>query len=261
MSKNIADLSPSRVLGRVAKFLRLLSEGGLSWEALQRSIDDPEMRRRLISFWASGCYELTNSQKFAREVMGSNFFGIEEAFKHFGVNPLSQQFVALSEIPFSEAMLQTCKDTHILVAVFPLSILDIRKKVERNLFYSHDDAWYNNQAFAQEKGETSWHLIRKDIVPDSTGKNWKEQQALLAENEETPIVRIMVYAIIGHYQNTKERLFESTYVRCQCSSSDGNRVDVGGFGSVGLGVDYYWDDSRNDYIGLASSLKIQSLNL
>lgn len=34
-------------------------------------------------------YRLTTSQKCAREIMGKNFFGIEEAIKHFGVNPTS----------------------------------------------------------------------------------------------------------------------------------------------------------------------------
>ncbi|MFZ2643502.1 MAG: hypothetical protein WA117_21095, partial [Verrucomicrobiia bacterium] len=69
-----------------------------------------------------------------RGIMGRNFFGVEEAIKHFGVNPSPEQLAALSEIPFSEARLREVKDTHVLVAVVPLSILDIRGKVERKLF-------------------------------------------------------------------------------------------------------------------------------
>ena len=260
MSESIADLTPSKVLGRMAKFQRLLEEDGLPWEAFQWPIDDLEMRRRLVSFWASGCYEQTISQKLTREIMGRNFFGIREAVRHFGINPLHQQLTDLSEVPFSENVLQACKDTHILVAVFPLSILDIRKKVERNLFYSHDDAWYNNQAFAKEKGETSWHLIRKDIVSESTSKTWQEQQALLAEKEGVPSAQVMIYTIIGHYKSSGERLFEKVYARCQCFSSDGYRVSVGRFGSAGLCVVNCWGVSRRDSFGLASSLKIQSLN-
>jgi hypothetical protein len=33
--------------------------------------------------------------------MGKNFFGIEEAVKHFGINPTNQQLAALLEVPFS----------------------------------------------------------------------------------------------------------------------------------------------------------------
>ena len=50
--------------------------------------------------------------------MEKNFFCIEEAIRHFGVNPTRQQRAALLEVPFSDAVLEQCKDTHVLVAVF-----------------------------------------------------------------------------------------------------------------------------------------------
>src|SRR5262249_53752582 len=153
----------------------------------------------------NGGFEPTTSQKRAREIMSRNFFGVEEAIKHFGVNPTRQQTAMLSEVPFSEEVLTACKDTHILVAVFPISILEIRGRVDRKLFYSHEDAWYNKQAFAKDKGETAWALIRKTPVPNSTSKTWPEQQALLTKDEETPTARVMVYTIIGHYLATGER--------------------------------------------------------
>lgn len=85
----------------------------------------------------------------------------------------------MAKIPFHEEVLGSCKGTHILVAVFPLSILDIPGKVERKLFREHENAWYNNQAFARDKGEINWHLVRKTSVPGSMDKTWNEQQALL----------------------------------------------------------------------------------
>ena len=36
-------------------------------------------------------------------------------------------------------------------------------------------------------------------------------------------------------------------------TSDGNRVNVGNFDSNGLNVNNYWDDNRNDNIGVAAS--------
>jgi hypothetical protein len=133
--------------------------------------------------------------------MGANFFGVEEAIRHFGVNPSTQQLGDLATVPFAEKTLQSCKDTHILVAVFPMSILDIRGKVEKKLFYSHKDA------FAKDRGDVSWHLVRKILVANSTSKTWGEQQALLASNEYTPTARIMTYTIIGHFLVTGARLF------------------------------------------------------
>ncbi len=175
------------------------------------------------------------SQKRAREIMGRNFFGVEEAIQHFGFNPTKPQLVALAEIPLTEAELIEKKDSHILVAVFPISILEIRGKVQRQLFYVHEKAWYNNEAFANEKGDASWQLVQKTPVADSTSDIGK---ALTA--------RVMVYAIIGHYLVTGERLIQRTFVRSSDISASGGLVHVGPFelnGPVnGLVVDSRGDD-------------------
>ncbi len=193
----------------------------------------------------------------AREIMGKNFFGIEEAIKHFGVNPSKQQLVTLAEVPFSEKVLKSCKDTHVLVVVFPLSILDIRgiakKQFDRTLFYSQD--WYNKQAFAKDKGEVSWQLVRKEPIANSTSKTWNDQQTLLSKDEETPTARIVVYTMVGYFLITSERMFEKIYVRCVDLDSGGCRVFVGDFDSGGLGVHNYWDVNRDDNVGLSAARK------
>jgi hypothetical protein len=157
----VNQISPSQVSGRLATLHRVMEEAGLTYEDLQTPIDDPEMRKKLVAFWQSGGFESTTSQKRAREILP--VFGIEEAIKHFGANPTSQQRSLLSEIPLSEAVLQECKNTHILIVIFPISILDIRGKVQdKGLFYNQD--WYNKQSFAKERGECQWQLIRKTPV-------------------------------------------------------------------------------------------------
>ncbi|MBP9856226.1 MAG: hypothetical protein KBC48_02935 [Candidatus Pacebacteria bacterium] len=180
------------------------------------------------------------THKLAREIMGKNFFGIEEAIKYYGVNPSEQQLAYLAEIPFSEEVLKSCKDTHILIAVFLLSIIDVRSQLNSNLFRNHDsDAWYNNQAFAANKGVVGWWLVRKTPVADSLHKkNWDEQQALLDKGEQTPTARIMVYTIIGHYLANGEHLFENVYIRCSDLDSVSCRVWVGspGFNFRGLDI-------------------------
>ena len=193
------------------------------------------------------------SQKHARAIMGANYFGVEEAIRHFGINPSRQQLVDLSEVPFTEAILAECKSTHILVAIFPLSIMDVRGKVEAKLFY--DLVWYDKQSFARGKGDMFWCLVRKTPVANSISKTWDEQQALLAENEHTPSARIMVYTIIGHFLATGERLFENIYVRCSDLDSGDDRVDVGDFDADGLRVDDDWDDDRRGSIGVSVARK------
>ena len=209
---------------------------------------------RLALYAINGGVESSASQTRAREIMGANMFGIEEAIKHFGVNPSRRQLVSLSEVPFSEDTLTACKDTHVLVAVFPLSIVDIRgivkKLPDQTLFYNQD--WYDEEAFASDKGETGWQLVRKTPIANSTGKTWNEQQALLTDDEETPKAQVMVYTIIGVFLATGERLFEKVYVRCVDLVSGGYRVSVGYFGDGGLGVDDWGGGARGGYIGVSA---------
>lgn len=258
MVKSIANqqITPSQVSGRLATWHRVMEEAGLTYDDLQGPIDDSELRKRLVRFWQSGGYEPTTTQKIARAI-GIPVFGIEEAVQHFGVKPTRAQLAVLTEIPFTEAELRECKDTHILVAVFPLSILEIRGKIpaDKRLFYNQ--SWYDKESFAKDRrGETAWHLVRKTEVPNSTSKNWQEQQALLAKNEETPTAQEMVYSIIGHFLATGERLFENIYVHCSDVDSFGRRVYVGIFDSDGLVVNYLWGGYRGSGVCLASARKL-----
>jgi len=239
------------------EFLLKMERAGLNGELAQKVIDSKgnDLAAKVVRLIKNGGFEPSTSQKRAREIMDRNFFGIEEAIRHFGVNPSKQQLASLAEIPFTEEVLRASKDTHILVAVFPMSILDIRSKVERKLFRSHEDSWYNEESFAKDKGEVGWQLFRKVPIADSTNKTWNEQQALLDKNEETPKVQVVVYTIIGHYLATRERLFENTYVRTSSVASGGRRVHVGRFDLGGLSVGAWGATGRDGGLGVSSARK------
>ena len=231
--------------------------GDKAEEVAVRINTDPAFVANIARLMINGGYKSSTSQKRAREIMGKNFFGIEEAIKYFGVNPTKQQLAYLAEVPFSEEVLKSCKDTHVPVAMFPLSILDIRgiakKQSDQILFYSQD--WYNKQAFAMDKGEVGWQMVRKEPIANSTSKTRDGQQALLSKDEETPTARIVVYTMVGHFLVTGERLFEKIYVRCVDLDSDGYRVFIGYFDADGLFI-FRWDDAyRNNLIGLSAARK------
>ena len=233
-----------------------LESAGLCEDLAQRIIDskDNDLAKKVVRLISNGGFEPSTSQKRAREIMGKNFFGVEEAIAHFGVNPSKQQSAYLAEIPFAESVLEACKNTHVLVAVFPLSLLDMRGICkDQGLFYNQD--WYNKQGFAKEKGEVGWQLIRKTPVDDSTSKTWDEQNKLLSKDEEVPSVRAVVYTMVGHYKATDERLFEKVWVRCSDLDSDGYRVYVGYFDAKGLYVHNDWDGNRDDHLGSAPARK------
>lgn len=234
-----------------------LEAAGLNDGLAQKVIDSKgnDLAAKVVRLIQNGGFEPSTSHKQAREIMSKNLFGIEEAIKHFRVNATKQQLAAVAEVPFTEEVLRASKDTHVLVAVFPMSILDIRGKVERKLFYSHDDAWYNKHAFAKDKSEAGWQLVRKVPIADSTNKTWNEQQALLGNVEETPKAQVVVYTIIGHFLATGERLFENIYVRCSDLDSDGHPVSVGSFDALGLDDVHWIGDSRSGSLGLSAARK------
>lgn len=197
---------------------------------------------------------VTVSRQRAREIVGKNIFGVEEAITHYGANPTEADLAALATVPYTEAELKECRLTHVLTAVFPTSVNDIRAHVAaKRLFYPQ--SWYNKLAFATNTGgDVCWRLIRKTKVSKSTNKTWAEQQELLGKDEDVPTVRELVYMIIGHFLATGERLFGDVYVRTQ-DISDGHRVYVGFFDADGLGVNGYWLVDRYDNIGCSSARK------
>lgn len=193
-----------------------------------------------------------------REIMAKNFFGVEEAIKYLGISPTPQQLANLSEIPFAKTTLKELKNSHILVAVFPVSIFEIQAKTEANieqkLFAKPlDSAWYKKEPFVKEQGEASWQLVSKTSVADSILKNWQEQQLLLSENDKVPTAQILVYTAIGYFLATGERLFEHTYVRTSSLGSDNTRVIVGCFNSEGIGIGHCWDEDRFQGLAITSS--------
>ena len=252
------EVPAGQVNGAFQRFMRAL--GDEADIVITRINAEPAFTDQLALFARKGGVQSSSSQTCARQIMGRNFFGIEEAIKHFGVNPSRRQLAVLGEVPFSEDVLTACKDTHVLVAVFPISIVEIRGKVadvklpnNQPFFYKQD--WYDKEAFANEHGETGWQLVRKTPIANSTSKTWDEQQALLSKDEETPKARIVVYTMVGHFLATGERLFEKVYVRCSDLGSDGFRVGVGAFGGKGLDVDRWGGDDRGSILGVSSARK------
>lgn len=199
-------------------------------------------------------YVPSESQKTAREIMGKNYFGIEEAKTYFGVNPSQEQLAALSIVPFSEATLKECKYTHVLIAVFLLSMKGIQSKVKhrmRDMWYS----WNNGEAFIEDRGvNVSWHLVHMNAVTYSTFKALSEQKAMLRKNEEVPTARVITYTIVGHYLATNERLFGGIYVFCSDRNSQGH-IGIGYFDGFTIKIGYFRDDDRGEHFGLASQVK------
>jgi len=236
-------------------FSKLLCELGTNGKRVIENLDrDPVYARRIARFMQNNGHSLYVSQMRAREIMGNNFLAIEDVIKHFGVSFTDDEMAALRDIPFSEAELLECKDTHVLFPGYPISQQEIYNRVP-NLFFKK--YWYNCRNLdSKKKVELRWYLIRKDIVECSKNRTYQEQtEERLTVNEEVPRECELIYMIILYFMVYQVRLFENVFARCADSSYSGVRAIVGYFGSEGLHIPGCADDRSEEHVGLAASWK------
>jgi len=133
------------------------------------------------------------SMEEAKEIMGVNFLGPEEAEEALGLRFEGE----IPAIPFPKEILEKMKDTHQLILypdmlkdaadkIVPVisddlyEYLDKKKKDGTKLLYDTD--WYKNETFFKRNGpEVKWKLVSKELIPNSTSKNYLEQTDVLCE--------------------------------------------------------------------------------
>lgn len=261
MTQIIANLTPSKVLGKVANWYRVMEEAGLTYDDLQRAIDDPAFRHYLIDAWHRHLETLkfpeiviqSPSQRRAAVIMGTNFLGLGAVEKHFGVEYTPRLLQFLAEIPWSDDVLQECKDTHILFPGYPLAgseIWEWRKN-------PHHKAWYFFQNFFwKTKVQLRWYLFRKDVTPGSCLKNYGQQLKGLAVQDEVPRFCEVLFGITLLLAERGEKLFETHFVRCSDSTANADRPCVGNYGQLGWKIESQGIYSNHPYLGLASARKL-----
>lgn len=246
MKNNIVSPKPS--LHMVHELLSRLEAAGFNERLAQRVIESKgnDLGKKVVRLIKNHGFESTCSQRRAHKIMGDNFFGVEEAIERFRIKPTQKQLKVLSEIPFSEATLEECKDTHVLAAVFPLSILRVKK-----ISPFSDQNWYSHSLFATQRGKVEWQLVRKGPVNNSTEKNRQEQLVLLGEDEEVPTPQVLVYTIAAYGVMTGRQLFGSNmYLR---TSSVGIKAGFFVWGELLIYQDRC--DHSGEETGLASAKK------
>lgn len=239
------------------ELLARLEKAGLSKKLAQNVIDskDNRLAKKIIALIENAGYAPSTKHKVARRIMGKNFYGIEEVVKCLRINPPdSQIFADLREIPFSEQVLDAHKDTHILIAHFPLSLQklwdicygkDKDQKILRGLPFN----FQQSRIFDKSDSNAHWRLVRKKPIENSVSKNWDEQKALLSKNEEVPGIEFVVYIIICHFLATGERLLEDVLVRCINPIYEYRSI-VGNFDDDGVKISAVKDYEKNKKIGL-----------
>lgn len=194
------------------------------------------------------------SEKVAQGIMGNNLVPIEAATSHYKISTNANMRRGLSNnILFSEALLEECKDTHILVPHIPITLSEIREKIgiitTPNGHPGHCEGIFSGKyLYAQ------WGLFRKTVVPDSVNKPFEDQRLLLTKQEEIPEVSMLAYAVALYYLTSGNRLFSDIRARCTKSGFTTLRPVVGSSdkGVYLLQFAEYWSDKNT---GLGSQRK------
>ena len=248
------------------QFKRFVEDAGD--KALAEVTPDKDGLQRLImrggefqAYLVEGVRRFTAKQpdySLAQSILGVDFITPEEIMKVAAVIYEDKHLDALHNTIPSEDVLRWCKEHNYAVLAapsYPINLLNIRM-LDSNLFYSKSGGWYSQEKFASDnKTAQGWLLIRKDPVPESTSKNWNEQNKLLSGVESVPNSAEVSWLVTIYFKVRGIHLFEKVWVRCSDLDSDGSRVYVGYFDAKGLYVDSHWDGNRSDNLGLASARK------
>lgn len=192
----------------------------------------------------------------AREIMGENFFGAEEAGQHFGVSGSRttgpREFQKLAKIPFSEEVLIDCKDTHILVAVFPLSLLDLLRVFEAERFTFRHSFLDGNPLLMKKGAETGWYLLPKKLDEKFFRKDWGQQNKERARYQEVLSTSVVVYVMAASWLHQRAILYKDHDVRTVSTTYGHNNTHVSVcLGSGGLLLSDIHDTEAQVKLGLA----------
>ena len=130
----------------------------------------------------------------AKEVMNEEFFGFQEVKKAFGIEINPED---IPKIPFEKAELERAKELNQFLVLRvdkapdgePLSMQKINEILKgkvsdgSKLLSSDDgkgglkyDSWHRDEKFSKEEApKLAWSLVSKEVIPNSTSKNYLQQ--------------------------------------------------------------------------------------
>ena len=161
-------------------------------------------------------------------------------------------------------------ETHMLVLIpqtvngLPLTLNSLEELIKRpkeGFPTQYQDSRMGGHENTPSKA-SHWVLMTRDIIPGSRGKNYADQQRMIAsvggeahDSYQVPTLIEATVCILMEHVRSGTRLFSpSTYTRCEEKFFSGSyQMVVGGFAPAGLYVyNFFYDD---DFIGVAALRK------
>ncbi len=199
----------------------------------------------------------------ARAILGWDFISPQEAAEAWGFTYTDAQLRQFTEtLPDVKVLQWLWEHNYMLIPgpVEPTSLLDICS-MRPDSFYVlrnwKNEIWYEGEQFAHtSKVAMKWLALGKDAVPDSFGRTWNQQTALLSSEEYVPTAGEAVWGATTYYEVRGVYLLPDFHVRTSSVDARGGQVFLGYFDADGLDVNSCRGDRRDGDVGLASARKL-----
>jgi len=181
-------------------YTNIASDKTINVETLNK-IREQILKMQKIEIESPLSSQIAEQIKTAEEIMGEkNVLGIDAIEATFDFKPLARE---IPNIPFSEAELKRAKELNQLLILRvnkakdgqPLTMKKMNEfkkgktKDESKVLYStddkgklKDDVWYKNEDFFTKEAPTlGWALVSKEVISNSTDKNYLDQTETLVD--------------------------------------------------------------------------------
>lgn len=205
--------------------------------------------------------QLPEGEDLCRLILGDDFLSTEDIAKVYGWSYSDDQLRNFTKtLPDLKELGCLVNNNYMLVAGPPMKMnLPQIYKHNPHIFYAE----YTGDRYKfspMDKVSAKWLKFRKDEVPNSSCRNWEEQQKLISKSEYVPNVSEVSYAIAAYYRVRNVRLFEHKSVRTCSLDVNGRCIDVGDFQDRGrliggIHVNCRWGTEKPSFIGVSSAWK------
>lgn len=210
---------------------------------------------------------ISKMRELSRELPSLDCFGIADWLAFHGECPWDDALLN-SPCPFNKG--KTIRETHFSFVGLesvngePLTLLQLQKLYPQSgqpRFASYaPGSWYSQQRFATFPTlQLRYHLLLRDIVPDSENRPFDEQKAMLPEGYEVPSAVVETAKDLFVFQKTGRHVNPNRYARTSDLDSDGSRVLVGRCSADGVRVRGSWGDRPCVNVGVGASRKFNQV--
>lgn len=125
------------------------------------------------------------SMEKAREILGKDFLGPEAVFKTWNIKLEAKD---IPPVPFSIEDLERAKELgQFLILRVPLTMQKMGKLIKEPMF---QDDWFKQEDFyTKDTSKPGWALVTKEVIPDSTNKNYLEQTQVICDYLDSEVFR------------------------------------------------------------------------